>query len=151
MSKFISMETKQEIAKAYSESNMTTTKIGEKFGIRHSTVSKIAREMGCKPRVIKGKHKKFKKCGHCGKTVNLANVYYCPYCGHKLMTEREEIISSLKIIMSDVLLLPESSRDKHRRAILTTIQYLERLGEEDLNRKEKSRLLNIPEGETKNE
>lgn len=132
MSKFISLETKKEIAKLYSETTMTTTEIGEKFGVVHSTVSNIAREMGCKPRAIKGKHKKFKKCGNCGKTVSLANVYYCPYCGHKLMTEREEIISSLKIIMSDVLLLPENSRDKHRGAILTTIQYLERLGEEDL-------------------
>jgi len=132
MSKFISLETKKEIAKLYSETTMTTTEIGEKFGIGHATVSNIAREMGCKPRAIKGKHKKFKKCGNCGKTVNLPDVYYCPYCGHKLMTEREEIISSLKIIMSDVLLLPENSRDMHRRAILTTIQYLERLGEEDL-------------------
>lgn len=65
-----------------------------------------------------------KKCGHCGAMVELRDAKYCPFCGHNIMTESEQLIEKLRDKISLLELLPSTERDDFRNVLLKAINYI---------------------------
>lgn len=65
-----------------------------------------------------------KKCGHCGAKVELRNAKFCPFCGHNIMTESEQLIEELRDKISLLELLPSTERDDFRNVLLKAINYI---------------------------
>lgn len=69
-----------------------------------------------------------KKCGHCGAKVELRNAKFCPFCGHNIMTESEQLIEELRDKISLLELLPSTERDDFRNVLLKAINYIHAKG-----------------------
>lgn len=65
-----------------------------------------------------------KKCGHCGAMVELRDAKFCPFCGHNIMTESEQLTEELRDKISLLELLPSTERDDFRNALLKAINYI---------------------------
>lgn len=114
-------EERTAIINDYTSGNMTFKDIIAKYHMTSNTLNVFLDENHV-PR--KRKQNITKKCGHCGAKVELRNAKFCPFCGHNIMTESEQLIEELRDKISLLELLPSTERDDFRNVLLKAINYI---------------------------
>ena len=51
-------------------------------------------------------------CEFCGKTIKVAEAVFCPYCGKKILTEKDRVMEHLNDIGKCIGEFPNSFRDR---------------------------------------
>lgn len=111
-------EEKTAIINDYTSGNMTFKDISAKHHMTSNMLNVFLDENRV-PR--KRKQSTTKKCGHCGAKVELRDAKFCPFCGHNIMTESEQLIEELRDKISLLELLPSTERDDFRNVLLKAI------------------------------
>ena len=111
-------EEKTAIINDYTSGNMTFKDIAAKHHMSSHALNVFLNENHV-PR--KRKRNITKKCGHCGAKIELRNAKFCPFCGHNIMTESEQLIEELRDKISLLELLPSTERDDFRNVLLKAI------------------------------
>lgn len=112
-------EEKTAIINDYTSGNMTFKDIIAKHRMTGHTLNAFLDENHV-PR--KRKKSTTKKCGHCGAKIELRNAKFCPFCGHNIMTEREQLTEELRDKISLLEFLPSTERDDFRNVLLKAIK-----------------------------
>lgn len=114
---------RQEIRTLYMDDSVGVREIAKAYQIDPSTVSRVAKQEGAKPRVPQiGENrpktrrmpikKDAKKCKTCGKHVEIAGAKFCPYCGTDIRSPRELLAQRINAFAPKIKYLPESCRDE---------------------------------------
>lgn len=117
-------ELRQAVIEDY-KNGEKVTEIGEKYGIGHSQVSRIAREGGLtlrKPKHSKDPQKK--TCPRCHKAVDVKGARFCPYCGSDIRSENEILAEQLDNLKGLFIHIPEAQRDNFMQTINKAIDKL---------------------------
>lgn len=123
-------ETKEKVAEMYRNKSNKVADIARALNISRGQVAAIAREMGCEPRLVRGKGK-YKICPRCKRKAEIKGALYCPYCGEDLRTEKELLINKAQILFSMLQPLPSSDKDTARDIINELISYLKKEGKNE--------------------
>lgn len=114
-------EEKTAIINDYTSGNMSYRDIAVKHHMASQTLSDFLDENNV-PR--KRNRNITKKCGHCGAKFELRNAKFCPFCGHNITTESEQLMEELRDKISLLELLPSTERDDFRNVLLKAINYI---------------------------
>ena len=117
----------QEIIKDYSN-DIRVADIAEKYGVSHSTISRIAKRNNLALRHNRDRRTDDEKyCSHCRRLIpQLNNISFCPYCGKDIRTEEQLLIEDLKNSLGIIATsqMNSSSKDKIRDSILEAIKWI---------------------------
>lgn len=127
----LSEEEKAEILAQYQDKSIKTSDICKQYNFSPSKLINLVREAGIEPRMgnqIIRRNKKSKVCGHCHKTIHVAEAKFCPYCGHGVLTEGEIVIESLTGLFQYGQHLPLNDREPYRITLNKAIEYIRSKG-----------------------
>lgn len=114
----------KDILGLYQDKSVKLADICNKHHVSLGTLMNIVDENNIPRRQKLSKRIKTKKCGHCGAKVDLKGAKFCPFCGHNIMTESEQLIEELRDKISLLELLPSTERDDFRNVLLKAINYI---------------------------
>ena len=102
--KRLSYETKKEILRL-SQLGKSGMEIGEELELNAGTVRMfLSRE--------REKGQFFRECEFCEKTIKDVDALFCPYCGKKILTEKDRVMEHLNDIGKCIGEFPNSFRDR---------------------------------------
>ena len=116
-------EFKREIAWAY-DRGVPLQQISEDFGIDQTLASKVAREMGCKPRRErkKGKNKVCPKCRH----KNPLGSNFCNHCGTDIRSEEDIMVKKIEDLRECIFYIANpDAKAKADSITIALIKYFE--------------------------
>lgn len=81
------------------------------------SINEIAEAVDRTPGTIHGflhraKHGEIRVCESCGKTIKDVEAVFCPYCGKKILTEKDRVMEQLNDIGKCIGEFPNSFRDR---------------------------------------
>ena len=83
------------------------------------SADEIAEAIGTTPGAIRSfwyrerrREGEIRECASCGKTIKDADAVFCPYCGKKILTEKDRVMEYLNDIGKCVGEFPNSFRDR---------------------------------------
>lgn len=93
--------------------------IGRMLSIEPSTVTSFLR---------RERIKKDRVCEFCGKPIKDGEALYCPYCGKKILTDRDRIEACLREINRAVCDIPTAQRERVLAASAKIGEIAKRMG-----------------------
>lgn len=100
--KWYSQEEKDEILRLHKDGK-NAAEIAEAIGRKSAGIYRILR---------KEKNSEIRDCEFCGKTIKDADAVFCPYCGKKILTEKDRVMEHLNDIGKCIGEFPNSFRDR---------------------------------------
>lgn len=100
--KNISEMTKMEILRM-SRDGASDGEIADAVGVNKRTVNGI---------ICRHRSETIRECASCGKTIKDVEAVFCPYCGKKILTEKDRVMEHLNDIGKCVGEFPNSFRDR---------------------------------------
>ncbi len=82
--------------------------IGRTLGVEQGTVTYFLKRK---------RFEQIRTCEFCGKTIKDSEAIFCPYCGKKILTDRDRLEAHLREISSAVCEFPTSQREKILKAV----------------------------------
>ncbi len=83
------------------------------------SANEIAEAVGTTPGTVRTflsrerkKSGEIRECASCGKTIKVAEAVFCPYCGKKILTEKDRVMEHLNDIGKCTGEFPNSFRDR---------------------------------------
>jgi DNA-directed RNA polymerase subunit RPC12/RpoP len=83
------------------------------------SADEIAEAVGSTPGTIRSfwwrerqKQGEIRECASCGKTIKDTEAVFCPYCGKKILTEKDRVMEHLNDIGKCIGEFPNSFRDR---------------------------------------
>lgn len=105
--KNLSESMKAEILRLSGEGK-SGAEIGRMLSVNPGTVTSFLRKCGLQ---------QIRTCEYCGKTIKDSEAIFCPYCGKKILTDRDRLESHLADISQAVCEFPSTQRDVIFKAI----------------------------------
>jgi transposase-like protein len=103
----LSEATKAEILRLSCEGK-SGAEIGRVLGIHRATVSAF---------LIRYGRQNIRSCEYCGKAIKDGEAVFCPYCGKKILTDRDRLEAHLAEIRKAACEFPSTQRDVIFKAI----------------------------------
>lgn len=85
--------------------------IGVKYGVSHSSASRIAIAMGASPRRARVSKEHTKTCPKCRKHIDVKGAKFCCFCGADIRSSKEILIERISSSMTKLKYLPGDARD----------------------------------------
>lgn len=103
----LSEATKAEILRLSCEGK-SGAEIGRMLSVNQGTVTSFLRRCGLE---------QIRTCEYCGKAIKDSEAVFCPYCGKKILTDRDRLEAHLAEIRKAVCEFPSTQRDVIFKAI----------------------------------
>lgn len=101
----------------------TYKEIFDATGLNNPAITKIAKEAGCKARIVRGESPRV--CNNRGEAIK-PTFRFCPHCGKDVRSDKDILIEQINDIFGMLHCLPEGSRDATRDTLNNAIAYIRR-------------------------